>query len=207
MFSDLVALLGQVVMDLINSFGYTGIFLAMLIESVSLPLPSEVIMPFAGFLAASGQFNFWLVVLMGTMGNLVGSILAYIIGFYGGAPLVIKYGKYFLIRHKDYLKAEVWFLKYGSWAIFTSRLLPVVRTFISLPAGVAKMPFKTFTVYTFLGCFLWSLFLTYIGYLLGENWVIIHEFFRQFDYAIIVLIIIGIGYYIYRHYRKSTSEI
>jgi len=204
MFFELVALLSQIVMNLINSLGYGGVFLAMLVESVCLPLPSEVIMPFAGFLAATGQFNFWLVVLMGAFGNLVGSLLAYVVGYYGGAPLVIKYGKYFFIRHQDYLKAENWFIKYGSWAIFTSRLLPIVRTFISLPAGVAKMPIRPFIGFTFLGCFLWSLLLTYIGYVLGENWVAIHQVFSQFDYAIIVAIILAVAYYIYRHYKKTN---
>lgn len=204
MIGALITWLSGIVIDLINNLGYWGVFLAMLIESVCLPLPSEVIMPFTGYLVAQGNFNFWLVVILGTLGNLAGSLLAYAIGWWGGAPFIEKYGKYFFIRHKDYLRAEAWFVKYGSWAVFSSRLLPIARTFISLPAGVARMPLKPFIFFTLIGCFLWSLLLTYLGYILGENWIYLHAFFQQFDYVIGVVIIFGLAYFLYRHFKKSV---
>jgi membrane protein DedA with SNARE-associated domain len=160
-------------------------------------------MPFAGYLAAAGKLSLWLVVIAGTIGNLVGSIIAYFIGYYGGRPLIEKYGKYVLLDMHDLERAERWFGKYGSASIFFSRLLPIVRTFISLPAGIAKMPLGKFCFYTLLGCLPWSVFLTYIGIVLGENWKSIEIYFRKFDWLILIFVILFIIYWVYKKIKNK----
>jgi len=176
----------------------------MALESACIPIPSEMIMPFAGFLVWQGQFSLWQVVLWGALGNLVGSIIAYIIGYYGGRPLVEKYGKYIFVSRRDLESADKWFLEYGQGAVFFSRLLPIIRTFISLPAGIAKMNFKKFCLYTFLGALLWSYFLAYAGLIMGENWENLKIYFHKFDLVIGILIILGIIWWIKRHLSQSN---
>ena len=178
----------------------------MALESACIPIPSEVIMPFSGFLVFEGKFSFWLVVFWGTMGNLIGSAIAYFIGFYGGRPLVEKYGKYILLSHSDLELAERWFQKYGSLSIFFSRILPVARTFISFPAGVAKMNFFKFSVYTTVGSAIWSVFLTYVGFFGGENWSKIEVYFKKFDWFIGILGILGIGWFIYHKLKLKNLK-
>jgi membrane protein DedA with SNARE-associated domain len=163
-------------------------------------------MPFSGFLVASGRFNLWLVALAGTLGCLIGSIITYFIGYYGGRPLVLKYGKYVLLHHRDLELAERWFAKYGDVTIFFSRLLPIVRTFISLPAGISKMNFSKFVLYTILGSFPWCLGLTYIGFKLGENWQTIGKYFRGADWIIFALIVALIAWWIWRHIRMRNEK-
>ena len=178
----------------------------MAIESACIPLPSEVIMPFSGFLVFDGRFNLWLIALAGAVGCVIGSIIAYWVGAYGGRPLIEKYGKYILISHHDLDLADKWFKKYGDWAIFFSRLLPVVRTYISFPAGIARMRFWHFVLYTFLGSFPWCLGLGYIGLKLGQNWDSLKGYFRGADYIIAALIIIGIVWWVWRHLKHRKSE-
>ncbi len=178
----------------------------MLIESALIPMPSEVTMPFSGFLVTQGKFNFWLIVFAGTLGNLVGSIAAYFLGFWGEdhivRSLIRKYGKYILISEHEYDRSERWFRKYGEIIVFVSRLLPAVRTYISLPAGIAKMNFRKFILYTTIGSFIWSLFLTYIGVALGQNWNKIGNFFHAFDAVIVFFGLIFVIWYIRRKIRK-----
>jgi membrane protein DedA with SNARE-associated domain len=202
MISAIISFLGQIVINMISTLGYFGVFLAMTIESACIPLPSEIIMPFSGYLVYQGQFNFWLVGIVGALGNLAGSLLAYWIGLKGGRPLIEKYGKWILISHHDINVAEKWFNKYGKAAVFWSRLLPVVRTFISFPAGMSEMKISTFSLYTFAGSLPWSLALTWVGFKLGENWNTIGGYFRKFDYAIAIIIIIGIIWYVRRHIKN-----
>ncbi len=171
------------------------------IESACIPLPSEIIMPFSGYLASTGRFNLYLVSVAGALGCLVGSILAYYVGIWGGRAFILKYGRYFLISHKDLETAERWFSRYGDWAIFFSRLMPVIRTFISLPAGISKMNFSKFAIYTFLGSLPWCFALAYVGKILGENWQSIRVYFHNADIVIVVLIVLGIGFFIYRHLK------
>jgi len=178
----------------------------MALESALIPIPSEIIMPFAGFLVWEGTFSFMTVVLWGALGNLAGSIIAYFLGFYGGRPLLEKYGKYILISHKEIELADNWFKKYGNFSIFISRMLPVVRTFISLPAGIARMPFWKFSLYTFLGSLPWAFFLTYLGIISGENWKNLEIYFRKFDWLIIIIIIAAIGWWLYNK-RKNYGRI
>ncbi len=205
MIYDLLAFLSNWIVNFISSAGYWGIFVLMALESALIPVPSEMIMPFSGFLVWEETLSWWPVILWGTIGNLVGSVVAYFIGKYGGRALVLKYGKYILVSSDDVERAEKWFNKYGSASIFFSRLLPVVRTFISLPAGVAKMPLKKFILYTILGSFIWSFFLTYIGMVLGNNWTSLKGYFHKFDVIIVVFFVILAGLYIYRkvkHLKK-----
>ena len=192
--------LSGLIIHLIQNLGYAGIFLLMTLESALLPIPSEVTMPFAGFLAQGGYLNFWIVVFVGALGNLVGSLIAYAIGFYLEESIVLglvkKYGKFVLISEHEYTRAVSWFAKYGNPITFVSRLLPAVRTFISLPAGLAEMNIWKFSIYTFVGSFVWSTFLTWIGFYLGTKWNSWEPYFRKFQIVIVVVLVLGILWYI-----------
>lgn len=189
----------------ISKLGYFGVVILMAIESACIPLPSEIIMPFSGYLVLKGQFNLYFIGFYGALGCLLGSILAYFVGLYGGRPLIEKYGRYILISHKDLEKADLWFKKYGDLTVFFSRLLPVIRTYISFPAGVAKMKFGRFCLYTFLGSLPWTLGLAYLGLKLGERWESLREYFKKFDILIGIIIILGIFWYIRRHVRNKSE--
>ena len=179
----------------------------MAIESACIPLPSELIMPLAGWMLIkerSLSVTYTLVAgIYGALGNTIGSVIAYGVGMWGGRPFLEKYGYYILISRHDLDQADRWFDKSGSWAVFLSRLLPVVRTFISLPAGIARMHFVKFLVYTFAGSFIWSVGLAYGGYRFGEHWEQIRTFMRPFDPLIITIIIVFMALYIYRHIKRS----
>src|SRR4030066_270100 len=177
----------QWIISVISSLGYGGIILTMAIESACMPLPSEIIMPFSGYLVTTGRFSLFWTGVAGAVGCVIGSVLAYGVGIWGGRPFLEKYGKYVLISHKDLDAADRFFKKFGDLSIFISRLLPVVRTFISLPAGIAKMNFTKFVVYTFLGSFPWCLGLAYVGKIMGENWETLRIYFRKADILIGVL--------------------
>ncbi len=184
---------------------WPGVVALMAIESACIPLPSEIIMPLAGWMLVREQLLPVSYVLLagfyGALGCTIGSIIAYVVGMWGGRPFLEKYGKYILISHRDLALADKWFYKSGKWAIFISRLLPIVRTFISLPAGIARMNFAWFLVYSFIGSFIWCTGLAYGGYLLGEHWEQIRIIMRPFDPLIGFLIIVLIAFYIYRHVR------
>jgi membrane protein DedA with SNARE-associated domain len=189
----------QIVIPLLSSLygavGYVGVFIAMTIESAMIPFPSELILPFAGFLVSdasqvepiTGQpWNFWIVVIVGTIGNTLGSLIAYALGAYGGRPFLERYGRYLLIRPHEIELAEHFFARWGTQTVFFSRLLPIVRTFISFPAGVARMDLRKFVVYSTAGAFLWSILLVWAGVQLGENWVEIRAMLQPFDLVIAV---------------------
>ena len=205
MFESIIQPAGKWIIDTISYLGYWGIVLTMGIESACIPLPSEIIMPFSGYLVYAGRFNLLWVSVAGAFGCVVGSVAAYWAGILGGRPFIEKYGKYILLSHRDLDTAERWFKKYGDWAIFFSRLLPVIRTFISLPAGIAKMNFSRFVVYTFLGSLPWCFVLAYIGKVLGENWQTIKSYFRGADVVIVVVIVVGIAFFIYRHVKPEKA--
>jgi membrane protein DedA with SNARE-associated domain len=190
------------IIAVISALGYGGIVLTMAIESACIPLPSEIIMPFSGYLVSAGRFNLWLVGIAGAIGCVVGSVAAYWVGIKGGRPFLEKYGKYVLVSHHDLDNADRFFQKYGDWSIFISRLLPVIRTFISLPAGIAKMRFGRFVLLTFLGSLPWCLALAYVGKVMGENWEEIKIYFRKADIAIGILIVIAVVLFLYRHLKK-----
>lgn len=182
----------------IAAMGYWGLGIGMAIESANIPLPSEVILPFGGYLVSTGRLEFWGVVLAGTAGGTAGSAISWFIGFKGGRPFLLRYGRYvgFSISHLEL--AERWFERYGEATVFFTRLMPVVRTFISLPAGIAGMDFKKFLVYTFLGSLPWSILLTYAGLKLGQNWQAVKPWFHRMDVAVAAVILGVAAYYLLR---------
>ncbi len=202
MFAEIISVVSDFIIQLISSLSYFGVVIAMAVESACIPLPSEIILPFSGFLVYQGQFNLWLAALAGTTGCLIGSLAAYYVGKWGGRPLVEKYGKYILISHHDLNWADHWFKKYGEITIFFGRLLPVIRTFISFPAGVARMNIWKFSLYTILGSFPWCLLLVYVGQRLGGQWENLKGLFHRFDLVIGIILIAGITWYVWRHIRN-----
>lgn len=204
MINVILVWLSAFIVHSIEISGYWGVGILMALESANIPIPSEVIMPFSGFLVTRGIFSFWVLVLVGALGNLVGSLLSYYLGAYGGRVFLEKYGKFLFIHKRDMEIGDRWFAKWGSSIAFFSRILPVVRTFISFPAGVARMNIWKFSIYTFAGSFVWSALLVYVGYWSGENWHFLSPYFRQFDWAIVTIIIIGIIWWIARYKKHST---
>jgi membrane protein DedA with SNARE-associated domain len=198
---NIIETLSNFIISVIEQLGYAGVFVGMTLESCGLPIPSEVIMPFAGYVVWEGGLTLIGITLAGTLGCLAGSLIAYYIGLWGGRPLLERYGKYVLIRKRELDLADKWFEKYGDRAVFVSRLLPVVRTYISFPAGIVNMDVKKFSVYTVLGSLLWCFGLAYIGVLLGPHWEDIKGLFRYLDVAVIVGIIALIAYLIYHRER------
>lgn len=186
---------------------YGGVVLLMAIESACIPLPSEIIMPFAGFLVSKGEMTLFGIALAGALGCVIGSIPAYYAGMRGGRPLIEKYGKYLLVSKKDLDTADHLFSKYGEIIIFIARLLPVVRTFIAFPAGVARMNMSTFIIYTFVGSFIWCGALGYAGMTAGAHWEDLKKYFHEFHYVIIVFGVIFVVWYVWRHFKKSTVGI
>ncbi len=176
------------------------------IESACIPLPSEVIMPFSGYLVSTGVFNIWLVGIAGALGCVWGSIVAYYAGQWGGRPLIVRYGKYVLISPHDLDRADSLFQRYGEVIVFVSRLLPVIRTFISFPAGVARMHFGRFVLYTFVGSFPWCLALAWIGQVMGENWTRLRHYWHKFDFIIGGLILLGVAIYLWHHLRPFVTR-
>lgn len=189
----------------VTDYGYIAIFLLMLAESACIPFPSEVTMLVGGWYAATGDLNFFWVGAVGVLGNLVGSWIAYGVGRTMGRGVLDRYGRYVLIRSHDIDKAEVWWERYGEAATFFSRLLPVIRTFISLPAGIAKMPFGKFTLYTFLGVIPWTYALTYLGVVVEDNWERVLGYFDIPTLIIGSLILIAAGYWYYRRRKQRRS--
>ena len=202
MITDIIDFLMQIIIQVIDFSGYLGIILLMLISSCGIPLPSEIIMAFSGFLVADGEMNFWPVALMGVLGSLLGSWLAYYIGLKGGRPFIEKYGKFVLISKHDLNLADKWFVQYGQLIVFVGRLLPIIRTYISFPAGIAKMNFKKFSLYTFLGVLPWCVLFAWLGVKMGAHWEVIREKMHDFDLIIGAAIITVIALYIYRHIRQ-----
>jgi len=199
-------LFAGIIIQTIETTGYAGIAILMALESANIPIPSEIIMPFAGYLVSKGEFGFWQVVFWGAIGNLLGSLASYALGFYGGRAFLGRYGKWLFITPYDVALADRLFWKYGTIITFASRVLPVVRTFISFPAGVAKMDLRKFLLYTFAGSFLWSGLLAYIGVQLGENWHSLERYFRTFDWLIAgILLVLGV-WWIWRHIRILKHE-
>jgi membrane protein DedA with SNARE-associated domain len=193
--------------NVVGDLGLPGIFLLMVLESACIPIPSEATMLFAGFHVSSGDYPLWAPVLVATAANVVGSWIAYAVGYYGRIDLIEKHGGKLLIRKHHLEVADRWFARHGEATVFFARLLPVVRTFISLPAGVAKMPFWRFTAFTALGCLPWMLMLTVIGREAGDNWESWKNSLHYVDYAVAALIVLGIVYLVVRNRRRSRSGV
>lgn len=198
--------ISDTLLNLFLTAGYAGIILAMAIESCCIPLPSELIMPLAGFLAFQGHFNLFGIALAGAIGCVVGSVVAYWIGATEGRPLLLRYGKYVMISHHDADRADAFFAKYGDVTIFVTRLLPIIRTFISLPAGIARMNFTRFVIYTFLGSLPWCFALGLAGYQLGQHWDQVGSTLHKFDAVVIVGIIALVALFVYRHVQKQPGR-
>ncbi|MGI0101549.1 MAG: DedA family protein [Nitrosotalea sp.] len=203
--AEVLGSLTNFIIQTISSSGYIGIFFLMVAESALIPIPSEVIMPFSGYLVSTGKFNVILVIIAGSIGNLVGALISYFVGMYLGREFVSKYGKYVLLKKSHLEFAESYFKKYGDGSTFISRLLPAIRTYISLPAGVAKMNLKKFAVFTLIGSIIWNTALTYIGIKLGEEWDSIRKYSNYFDAIVVIVVIVVI--IAYWRKRKSTQPV
>jgi membrane protein DedA with SNARE-associated domain len=204
MSEKIIALLAAFIIAVISSTGYLGVALLMGIESACIPLPSEIIMPFAGYLVYTGRFNLFWVATAGALGCNLGSVVAYWIGAYGGRPLIVRFGRYVLLSQHDLERTEHFFNKYGGITVFLGRLLPVVRTFIALPAGLAKMPQVRFHVYTFLGSWPWCFALAYAGMKLGNAWETnprFQEIFHRFHLGVEVVLVVGIVWFVWSHIK------
>ncbi len=205
MIEKIIAALANFIIAVISGAGYFGVLLLMAIESACIPLPSEIIMPFAGYLAYKGQFSLYWAATAGALGCNLGSLIAYEIGHYGGRPLVEKYGSYLLINRHDLEMADRFFLKFGAPAVFIARLLPVVRTFIALPAGIARMPRLRFHLYTFAGSWPWCFMLAWVGMKLGEHWESdprLKQWLHRLDLLIIVVILAAVAWFLRSHWKN-----
>ena len=196
--------------SLYERFGYIGVVIAMTIESCAIPLPSELILPFAGWSVSRGliepltssPWTYWGAVLAGVLGNTLGSLASYAIGAYGGRPLVERYGKYVLISAHDLELAERYFARFGEVTVFFSRMLPIVRTFISVPAGIARMPLWRFTLFSILGAVPWVMLLVWGGMQLGDHWLELKQSLKGLDYLVAAAILAVVGVFVWRHVRR-----
>ncbi|MDX6559170.1 MAG: hypothetical protein QOF72_2219 [Blastocatellia bacterium] len=209
MIGKIIELLSVLIVATISRLGYAGVVLLMAIESACIPLPSEIIMPFSGYLVSKGEFNLWLVGLAGAVGCVLGSLVAYWVGMYGGRPFVEKYGKYLLVSRHDLDLAGRWFARFGEVIVFASRLLPAIRTFIAFPAGVARMDIKKFVIYTFAGSLPWCIGLAYVGQRLGEKWdkdPTLKNLFHRFDFIIGIIVALAAAWWIWRHIKHLRED-
>jgi membrane protein DedA with SNARE-associated domain len=204
MIEKFFALAFQFVHWVIDGTGYAGIVILMAIESACIPLPSEIIMPFAGYLVTTGRFDLYLAATAGAIGCNVGSVIAYEIGYYGGRPLVEKYGSYILMSRHDIEMADKFFKRFGGAAIFIGRLLPVIRTFIALPAGIARMPRIPFHIYTFVGSWPWCFGLAWVGMKLGENWQTIKDKLLPYKIPIVVFLVAATVWFVWTHWKNRV---
>ncbi len=206
MVAKIIEILSSFIVATISMLGYSGIVLLMAIESACIPLPSEIIMPFSGYLVSKGEMNLWGVSVAGAVGCVVGSMVAFWAGMYGGRPFIEKYGRYILLSRHDLDLADRWFAKYGELIVFTARLLPAIRTFIAFPAGVARMNIPRFIIYTFAGSLPWCLGLAYVGQKLGEQWdkdPTLKTWFHRFDFLIGIAGLLLVGWWVWRHIKHS----
>ena len=197
--------------NLMQSIGWLGVVVIMALESANIPIPSEVTMPLSGWMlvqakGGSAMHAFLLGGFWGAVGCTIGSVISFALGAWGGRPLVERYGKYILVSREDLEKADRWFARWGDWAAFISRLLPIVRTFISFPAGVVRMNFPRFTIYSFIGSFIWCGLLALGGYYFGEHWEELRAIMRPFDIPIAIVIVAAGVYYVYHHLRKNREK-
>jgi len=187
---------------LVGKLGYWGIFFTMTLESAAIPIPSEVVLPFGGFLASSGHLYFWFVVIVATAANLIGAMIIYFVGFFGGRAILERYGKYVLVSSESISRMDRWLDRYEAHVAFFSRLLPGVRTFSSLLIGAGKINFKKFLCYTLAGSFIWNLSLTYVGFVAGKNWDFLRPYFQKLELAILAAILIVVILFVFRQIHK-----
>lgn len=193
------------VIDLINQYGYLGMFLGMVLEAVIIIIPSEAILATAGILASKKIFSFWNAFLVGLLGSIFCAIIIYFIGYYGGRKFVKKYGKYFFMKEEDIEKSDSWFNKYGLYAALIGRNFPIVRTLISLPIGIMRLSFPRFLIYTTIGSIPWTFVFVYVGYSLGSNWTIINEYVSRLKVPIRILLVLLVFTYFYKKLKRNTK--
>ena len=190
----------------ISNGGYPILFLLMALESMITPIPSEVVMPFAGYLVAQSRFNILVTIFVSSLGSLFGSLLSYYIGFYGGRPLISKFGKYLLLEEGHLKWTERWFDKQGAKTIFISRFVPVVRHLISIPAGISKMSISKFMIYTTIGASIWNSILLYAGFKLGEHWDKIHKYSKELDIIFVISVTLLSAYFVWKYHKKNEKN-
>jgi membrane protein DedA with SNARE-associated domain len=203
----ITALIAEFATAFIEKIGYAGVFVLMTMESMVFPVPSEAVMPFAGFLIAEGKLTFTGVILFSTIGSIVGSLISYAMGAWGGKPFIDKFGKYLLLDRRDLEFTERFFTKYGSVTIFVSRFIPVVRHLISIPAGTGKMRLLPFSIYTVIGAGLWNAFLTVAGYYLRQSWSEVMKYSHIIDIVVVLLLIGLFGFFVYKHLGRKKTEL
>lgn len=194
------------VLELINNFGYFGMFLGMVLEAVIIIIPSELILATGGILAGRGIFNFWMSFFVGLLGSIFCAIVIYMMGYFGGYPFINKYGKYFFMKEEDIKKSNTWFDKYGLIAAAVGRNIPIIRTLISLPVGIARLSFKKFLIYTTIGSIPWTFVFVYFGYSLGNNWTILSDITSKLKIPIRILIILLVASFIYKKIKKMHKK-
>lgn len=207
MLDKIISALAGFTIAVISKGSYLGVMALMAIESACIPLPSEIIMPFAGYLVYKGEFNLWWAATAGALGCNLGSVIAYEIGYFGGRPLVEKYGARVFVTERELAMADNFFLRFGTTAVFIGRLLPVIRTFIALPAGIAKMPRLKFHIYTFAGSWPWCLGLAWLGMKLGEQWHTdpqLRQWFHRLDAVIVALLLAGLAWFLWSHLKHRV---
>jgi membrane protein DedA with SNARE-associated domain len=202
---ELLKPLVEFITSVIAQLGYSGIFFLMILESALIPIPSEIIMPFSGFLSSTGRLDPFLVTLSGSLGNVIGSLLTYYLGIRAGRKFILNYGKYILFKNEHLETTENLFRKYGDKISFAGRLLPGIRTYVSLPAGIGKADFKKFVTYTFAGSLVWNSMLTYVGMSLGRNWKNIDKYSVYLDVAALLSVALFIAWFLYKTKRKSNA--
>lgn len=198
--------MSSLLLNAISEYGYFGMFLAMILEAVIIVIPSELILATGGILASQNIFSFFGALLTGIIGSVFCAIIIYLMGYFGGRPFIDKYGKYFFMKKEDIEKAEAWFQKYGMLASFIGRNFPIVRTFISLPIGMMHLSFWPFVLYTTLGSIPWTFAFVYVGYSLGNNWVILQEYTSRLKVPIYILLFLLIAHYIYRKIKEKNKQ-
>jgi membrane protein DedA with SNARE-associated domain len=204
----IIGYLAGFIIAVISAGGYLGVVLLMAIESACIPLPSEIVMPFAGYLVSTGQFNLIAAATAGAIGCNLGSTIAYYVAVYGGRPVIERWGRYVLIRTSDLDRAERLFDRYGSAMVFVGRLLPVIRTFIAFPAGLARMRMLPFQIYTFVGSWIWCFALAYVGFILGDRWNSDPQFRRIYhalDIVVVIAILAGLGWFLWSHWPRRKE--
>lgn len=209
MIERIITYLAGIIVAVISAGGYIGVALLMAIESACIPLPSEIIMPFAGYLVSTGRFTLIGAATAGAIGCNLGSTVAYYVAMYGGRPAIDRWGRYVLLRHSDLDRAEHLFARFGSIMVFVGRMLPVVRTFIAFPAGLARMPMLPFQIYTFVGSWIWCFALAYVGAALGDRWdssPALRNVFHSLDLVILLLLVVGIGWFLWSHWPRRANR-
>ena len=205
MIEKIVVFLTGLIISIISTSGYFGVFLLMGAESALIPIPSEVTMPFAGYLAARGAYGFWQAAFFPLVGTVIGSLLSYWIGRYGGRKFLMRFGRFLLLDETHLAWTEQWFLRRGSWTIFVSRFIPVVRHLISIPAGAARMPYGPFVLFTAIGGFIWNTLLLWIGRRIGERWEIVHTYSARADAVLVAVIVVFICWFIVHERRRRRK--